>query len=135
MSKSNATGHDVLAAILSGIDPSWRSSATMFVALHTANPGVAGIATTNEVAYGGYTRVTLTKATAWVDSGATFTNATNIVFPLCTSGSAVITHFSLVSTVSGTGQIFYSGALSASLSVVVNIQPQFIAGALSLSEA
>lgn len=133
MSMSNATENDVLKMILQGVDPSWRSSSNVYIALHTADPGEGGGATTNEATYTGYARVAVAKSTGWTDGGSTFTNASLIQFPQCTGGSNVITHFSIVTTASGAGQILVSGALTSSLSVSSGIQPQFSAGDLSVA--
>lgn len=42
MSMSNTTENDVLKMMLVGTDPSWRAGATVWIALHTADPGEAG---------------------------------------------------------------------------------------------
>ena len=134
MSKSNTTENDILKAMLQGTDPSWRSGATIYVALYTADPGEAGTAITNECAYGSYARVAITKSSGWTDAGSTFSNSGLLQFPECTSGSETITHCALVTTASGAGQIIVSGALTASRSVSSGIQPQFAIGALTITE-
>ena len=134
MSKSNTTENDVLKMILQGTDPSWRAGATLYIALHTADPGEAGTAITSEADYTGYARVAVTKSSAWTDGGASFENAALIQFGQCTAGTNAITHFSIVTTASGAGQILYSGALTATLNVASGIQPQFAAGDLTVTE-
>lgn len=134
MSKSNTTENDFLKMVLQGTDPTWRAGASLYVALHTADPWEAGVQTTSEAAYTGYARVALTKASDWTDGWATFTNANLIQFPTCTWGSAVCTHFSIGTVISGAWQILYSWALSSSLSVSNGIQPQFPVGQLSVTE-
>lgn len=134
MSKSNTTENDFLKMALQGIDPSWRAGATLYCALYTADPGDAGTATTNEATYTGYARVAQAKATSWTDGGSSFSNATLVQFPKCTEGTNTITHFAIVTTASGAGQILYSGALSSSLAVSNNIQPQFGIGELVVNE-
>ena len=133
MSKSNTTENDVLKANLKGTDPSWRSNASRYIALYTADPGEAGTATTNETSYTDYARVAVPVAD-WTDGGSTFTNTNLLQFPVCGATGAIITHVAIVTTSSGAGQILYSGALSASLAVAKLIQPQFAVGALSVSE-
>lgn len=133
MSMSNTTENDVLKMMLEGEDPSWRAGATVWIALHTADPGEAGTATTSEATYTSYARVAVTKATGWTDGGATFSNAALVQFPQCTGGSNAITHFSVVTTSSGAGQILVSGALSATLNVATGIQPQFAIGDLDVT--
>ncbi len=80
----------------------------MYIALHTADPGEAGVQNTTEAGYTSYARVATTKSTAWTDAGSTFTNANLIQFPTCTGGSAVCTHFSIGTLASGAGQILLS---------------------------
>lgn len=134
MSKSNTTENDFLKMALRGTDPAWRAGATAYIALHTADPGEAGTAITSEATYTSYARVAITKASAWTDGGSSFTNANLIQFPQCTGGTNALTHFSIVTTASGAGQIIYSGALTATLNVASGIQPQFAAGDLEVTE-
>ena len=134
MSKSNTTENDILKMILQGTDPSWRAGATQYCALYTADPGDAGTAVTSEATYTSYARVAITKATAWTDGGSSFINTDLVQFPKCTGGTNTITHFAIVTTASGAGQILYSGALSSSLAVSNNVQPQFGAGELVITE-
>jgi hypothetical protein len=134
MSMSNTTENDVLKMRLQGTDPAWRAGATAYVALYTADPGEAGTAITNEAAYGSYARVAITKASAWTDGGSSFSNAALIQWPACTSGTETLTHFAIVTTASGAGQIIDSGALSASLGVSSGIQPQAAIGALVVTQ-
>lgn len=134
MSKSNATENDVLKMMLQGIDPAWRANATCYVALYTADPGEAGTAITNEATYGSYARVAITKSSGWTDGGSTFSNASLVQLPECTSGSNALTHFGVVTTASGAGQLITSGALSSTLNVSSGIQPQFAAGTLDVTE-
>lgn len=133
MSMSNDTENDILEAILKGTDPAWRAGATIYVALYTADPGEAGTAVTNEATYTSYARVAVTKATGWTDNGSTFENAALVQFPQCTGGTNTITHFGLVTTASGAGQLLVSAALSSSLAVSSGIQPQFAAGDLTVT--
>lgn len=132
MSKSNTTENDVLAANLKGTDPSWRANANRYIALYTADPGEAGTAITDECAYGSYARVAVPVAD-WTGTNP-LSNTNLLQFPACTSGSETITHVAIVTTSSGAGQILYSGALTASRAVSSGIQPQFAAGALTVSE-
>jgi hypothetical protein len=135
MSKSNTTENDTLDAILRAVDPSWRSNASRYVALYTADPGEAGTAVTSEATYGSYARVTVTAATGFTAaSGGSTSNTGLIQFPECTSGTNTITHVAIVTTTSGAGQILYSGALTASRSISSGIQPQFAIGALVVTE-
>ena len=132
MSLSNTTENAALKMFLQGTDPSYRSGATQYLALFTADPGeTASLAA--EAAYTGYARVALTKASAWTDNGSTFVNAALVQFGACTAGTSAITHFAVVDTASSAVALMISGALSSTLNVSSGIQPQFAAGALSIS--
>jgi hypothetical protein len=133
MSKSNATEVDVLKANLKGVDPSWRANANRYLAWHTADPGEAGSAITNEATYGGYTRTPIPIAD-WDEVGSIFDNTNLLQAPVCASGSQTLTHVSIVTTAAGAGQIIYSGALITPIPVAPPIQPQFSPGALTVTE-
>lgn len=131
MSMSNATENATLKMHLQGSDPSYRAGATQYLALFTADPGEVG-SLAAEADYAGYSRVALTKATAWTDGGSTFTNANLIQFGACTAGNNALTHFAVVDTASGAVNQMITGALSSTLNVSAGIQPQFSAGQLSI---
>lgn len=107
---------------------------SLYVSLHTGDPGEAGDQTTSETSYTSYARVAvLRNGTGWTVSAAEATNAALVQFPQCTGGSATITHVGIGTASSGAGKLMFSGALSASLSVSSGIQPQFAAGALDIT--
>ena len=132
MSMSNATENQTLKMHLQGTDPAYRAGDTQYLALFTADPGETG-SLAAEATYTGYARVALTKASAWTDSGSTFTNANLVQFGACTAGTSAVTHFAVVDTDSGVVDQMISGALSATLNVSAGIQPQFQAGSLSIT--
>ena len=133
MSKSNSTETDVLAIIFNATAFSWNAATNLQVNLHTADPGEAGTTATSLATYGGYAAVTVARTSGgWTVSGNTAQNVALIQFPQCTSGSNTLTHVSICP--SGSTQILYSGALNSSLAVSTGIQPQFAAGALSITE-
>ena len=133
MSKSNATETAILSYIFTATSPAWAAATDLDIHLHTADPGESGISTTSEATYTSYAAVTVDRAaTDWTVTGNTATNDNLIQFPQCTGGSNTITHVSI--TPQGSTQILYSGALNSSLAVSNGIQPQFAAGALSITE-
>jgi len=145
MSKSNLFENDLLQLIFNNVDIAdigdaggIQNSATagsLYLALHTADPGEAGTAATNECAYTSYARVAVARTVGgWTVSGNAASNTALAQFPECTGGSETITHVSITTASSGTSKILYSGALTASRSVSSGIQPQFSAGALSITE-
>lgn len=132
MSLSNATELDALNVFLRGNDPSYRAGANNYLALFTADPTETG-SIANEATYTGYARVSIPKASSWTGSASPLTNTNLIQFGACTAGASVCTHFAVVDTASGAVNMMISGALAASLSISPGIQPQFAAGALSIS--
>lgn len=98
---------------------------SLFVALHTANPGDAGTQTTSEAAYTSYARVTVARTTGgWTASTASSTSpVANIEFPAATGGSEVETYASIGTLTSGAGIILYYGAISPTISVVNGVTP------------
>lgn len=142
MSKANTTENALLALIFNattfdGIAENDTTSpnTNLYLALHTADPGEAGNQTTNEATYTSYARIAIARSGAgWTVSGNTAQNAALAQFPQCTGGTNTITHVSIGLLSSGAGTILYSGALNASLSVANLIQPQFSAGALTVTE-
>ncbi len=146
MSKSNSFENSLLQLLFNNVDianigdaAGLQNSATagsLYLALHTADPGEAGNQTTNECAYGSYDRVAVARtAGGWTVSGATAVNAALAQFPECTSGSETITYVSIGAEAYPTaGMILYSGALTASRSVSTGIQPQFAATSLTVTE-
>lgn len=131
MSLSNTTETDLLTYIFDTTAPGWASNSDFWVALHTADPGEAGTAVTSEATYTNYARVAVSRTTGFTVSGNSVENAALIQFPQSGGAGVDCTHFSVVTTVSGAGQIIIRGALSATLPTGSGIQPQFGAGDLT----
>jgi hypothetical protein len=139
--KTNQSISDVLNYILRNVAPTWDGATNLALSLHTAAPGLGGSQLTAEATYVGYARVSLARnaAGAWTASvgGTASTNTGLVQFGNCTGGTLpeVITHVALGENPSGAGTVIYTGALTAPLSVNLNIQPQFAIGTLSIVEA
>ncbi len=145
MSKGNTFENELLLLIFnntaialigdaSGLQPS-ATAGSLYITLHTADPGEAGTATTNEAAYTSYARVAVARSGAgWTVTGNAVTNAALIQFPQCTGSSETLTHFGVTTASSGGTKLLYKGALSSSLAVSSGIQPQFAAGDLDITE-
>lgn len=118
----------------SGLQPS-ASAGSLYIALHTANPGAGGNQSTSEAAYIGYARVAVARTSGgWTVSGNAYSNAAAISFPLCTSAEGVSeteTYFSIGTSSAGAGEILLFGALTSSLAVSNGITPNFAVGQLS----
>lgn len=130
MSFGNATEIDLLDYIFQGVSIPWASATELDIHMHVADPGETGTSATSPATYTSYAPVTVDRnSTDWDRSGSTISNAILIQFPKCTGGTNTLTHFSV--TPQGSTQILGSGALSSSLSVANNIQPQFNPGDLT----
>lgn len=110
------------------------TAGSLYVSLHTADPGETGNQTTSEANYTGYARVAVARTSGgWTITANAVENTAAINFGQCTAGSNTITHVAVGTDTSGTGKIIFKGALTAGLSVSTGITPQFAAGALDIS--
>jgi hypothetical protein len=117
-----------------GLLPS-AAPGSLYVSLHTGDPGEGGDQTTSEAAYTSYARVAVARSGAgWTVAADAVANAAAITFPTCTGLTAVCTYFGVGTSVSGAGKLIYSGALTAQLSVSNGITPEFATGDLDISE-
>lgn len=110
------------------------TAGSFYISLHTGDPGEAGDQTTSEATYTSYARVAVARSGAgWTISSANVSNAAAINFPAATAGTNTITHFGIGSDSSGAGNLFFKGALSASLAVSAGITPSFAIGELDVN--
>jgi nucleoside phosphorylase len=115
----------------SGLQPS-ATAGSFYIALHTSDPGEAGVQNTNEASYTGYARVAVARsAGGFTVSGNQVSNTATVQFGECTAGSATVTHFSVGVASSGATAILYRGALSASRAISAGITPLFNASTLT----
>lgn len=136
MSKSNTFENELLLLLFNNVDianigdaAGLQNSVTagsLFLALHTGDPGEAGTATTNEIAYTGYARQAVARSAAgFTVSGNTVTLTNNVDFPEMTGGAGgTVTHFSVVKEVSGASVILYSGTTDPDPVVAVGVTPR-----------
>lgn len=125
---------------LGGLQPS-ATAGSLYNSLHTADPGEGGGQTTNEATYTDYARAGIARALAsWTFSGTSPTQAANailVTFPVAGIGSPqnIITHAGLGTDSAGAaGYLMYSGALTSSLTVNQNVQPEYQIGSLVITE-
>lgn len=133
MSFSNTAETAVLDQVFKGTALPWNANSDLYLALHTADPGEAGTAVTNEATYTSYARIAVTRSTGFTVSGNQVSNSALAQFPQCTGGSNTITHASIVTSSAGAGTIIVRAALNTSIPVSTGIQPQFAANALSFT--
>ena len=145
MSKGNTWENDLMLLVFNNTDAALIGDATglrgsstagsLYVSLHTGDPGEAGSQTASECAYTSYARVAVARSGAgWTVSANAVTNAALVQFPQCTGGSETATYFAIGTASSGAGKVLYSGALNASLAISSGIQPQFSAGEIDGTE-
>ena len=136
MSKSNTFENELLAHIFTnsaiagigdtaGVLPS-AAPGSLYLSLHTNDPGEAGTQATSEISYTGYARVAVVRSAAgFAVSGATVTLANNVDFGEMTAGTGgSVTFFAVGKAASGATNILYSGAVSPSIAVAVGVTPR-----------
>jgi hypothetical protein len=134
MSKSNACETGLLELIfkntnfaLVGDATGLRGSSTagsLYVSLHTADPGEAGDQTTNEIAYTSYARVAVARSgSGFVVTGNSVSPAATVTFPAGTGGSGTATHFGIGTASSGAGVLLYKGTVTPNITCGNGITP------------
>lgn len=122
MSKGNTFENDLLQLIFNNVDialigdaagiQNSAAAGSLYVSLHTAEPGEGGSQTTSETAYTNYARVAVARSVAgWTVSANQVSNAAAVTFPTGGLTGATITHFGIGTDSSGAGKLLYSGPL------------------------
>jgi hypothetical protein len=89
---------------------------SLYISLHTAYPGEAGVQNTSEAAYTGYARVAVARSGAgWTVSGNQVTNAALIAFPAATGGSETEFFAGVGRQVSGATELDYIAPMGTEL--------------------
>jgi hypothetical protein len=105
---------------------------SLYVRLHSADPGEAGTQATSEISYTGYAAVAVARsAGGFTVSGDTVSIAATVQFGECTAGTATAVWFTVGMDPTGAGQVLYRGQLNDSRSISAGITPLFNPGALS----
>jgi hypothetical protein len=118
----------------SGLQPS-GAAGSLYVSLHTGDPGEAGDQTTSEATYTSYARVAVARSGAgWTVTANTVDNAAAVTFPASTGTDNTITYFGVGTAATSTGVLLYSGVLDTPLSVTTGVTPEFAIGALNVTE-
>ncbi len=147
MSLSNASENDLLLLLFNNTNISNMGDATgvrgstgagsLYVSLHTADPGETGVQNTSETTYTGYARVAVARSGAgWTVSGTAPTqvvNAAIITFGTSTVGTPTITHFGVGLESSGATRLLASGVLDNSQVINIGGVNTFAAGALKVT--
>ncbi len=148
MSKSNTWESDLLLLVFNNTNSALIGDATgvrgsstagsLYIGLHTADPGETGTQATNETTYTNYVRVAVARSGAgWTISATAPTQAANaavVTFAQCGVSGATISHVGCGTDSAGAGKLLYSGALTSNLAVATNITPSFAVSALVFTE-
>jgi hypothetical protein len=145
MSKGNTFENDLLLLIFNNTDiadigdaaglQNSAAAGSLYVSLHTADPGEAGDQTTSETSYTNYARQAVARtAGGWTVTANAVANTALVQFPQCGLTGATLTHFAVGTALAAAGKLLYSGSLTSSLAVSSGIQPQFAAGDLDITE-
>lgn len=123
MGTSTATGNNLLLLVFN--TTTWANIAenassspatSLYVALHTADPGAGGTQATSEVTYTGYARVAVARSNVgWTVTSNAVSPAANVTFPTGTGGSGTATFASIGMLSSGAGIILWSGPISPAI--------------------
>ena len=134
MSKSNSWENGLLLLLFnntafanvgdaSGLQPS-GTAGSLYVSLHTGDPGDAGDQENNEANYTGYVRVAVARnGSACVVTNNEVSPASDITFGTCTAGTNSVTHFGIGTAASGPGVLLYSGSVTPTISVTNTVTP------------
>ena len=115
-----------------GLQPS-SAPGNFYIALFTTNPG-DGASITDEATYTGYARKDVARSGAgWTVSGDNCSNVAAITFDQCTGGSDTVTHFGIMTALTG-GDMLYHADLTSSLAISNGITPEFAIGDLDVNE-
>lgn len=137
MSKSNSFENSLLLLVFNntnianvGDATGLRGSTTtgsLYLSLHTSDPGEAGSQNTNEISYTGYARQGLAR------TNTNFSITTNVMslnvnvdFPESTGGTGgTVTHFGVGTDSSGAGTLLYSGTVTPNIVVATGVTPRY----------
>lgn len=142
MSKGNTFENDIIKLIfqstaIANIADNAASGplTSLYLSLHTADPGEGGSQTTSEAAYTSYVRKAVARdATGFDITGNVVTLANDVDFDACTgSPGSDLTHLAIGTASSGAGKILYSGELSPHIAMAIGVIPR-IKQATSITE-
>lgn len=132
--KSDYLENALLALIFNGSaiagladDASSSPLTSLYVSLHTADPGDSGDQTTSEVTYTSYARVAVARSSSgWTVTNGSVSPASDVSFPAGTGGSGTATHFAIGTAETGAGEILYSGTITPNIVLGDGVTPRII---------
>lgn len=136
MSKSNTFENELLLLIFNNIDiadigdaAGLQNSATagsLYLSLHTSDPGEAGTQSTNEISYTGYARQAVARSGAgFTVTGNSVTLTNNVDFPEMTAGAGgTVTHWAVGKASAGATVILYKGTTDPDILISAGVTPR-----------
>lgn len=136
MSKSNTFENELLLLIFNNADiadigdaaglQNSAAAGSLYLSLHTADPGEAGVQTTSEISYTGYARQAVARSAAgFTVSGNSVTLTNNVDFPEMTGGTGgLVTHWAVGVAVSGGTKVLYKGSVSPTITISTGVTPR-----------
>lgn len=125
--KTNYLENAIVNAVLR--NTTYTSPATVYLALHTADPTEVG--NVAEVATGSYARTAIAFA---APSNGAVANSGTVTFPTASADWGTVTHFTIWDASSG-GNCLYYGTLTASKSVPNGATASFAASSVTVTES
>ena len=108
------------------------AAGSLYVSLHSDDPGEAGDQTTNEADYTDYTRIAVGRATGFTVTTAGVYNADVVTFPASVGNSGNVAYWGLGFDETGAGTLLMSDAFDSTLVVVSGVTPQIAASGLQI---
>lgn len=137
MSKSNFLEEAWLKLVFQNVDIAGIGDAgglrgsvaagSLYLSLHTADPGEVGSQATSEISYTGYARQALARnATNFPVTGNTMSLGVNVDFPESTGGTGgTATHFAIGISASGATNVLYKGPVTPNIVVQNGVTPRY----------
>jgi len=100
------------------------TAGSLYVSLHTADPGETGDQTTSECTYTSYARVAVARSGAgWTRTANSISPVSAITFPAGTGGSGTAIYFGIGTASSAAGVLLYSGTVTPNIVTGNGITP------------
>lgn len=101
------------------------TAGSLYLSLHTADPGDAGTVQTSEIVYTGYARIAVARSNVgWTVTGNIVSPAATISFPAGTGGTGTATHFAISYVASGAGNFICAGTITPNIVCGNGVTPQ-----------
>lgn len=148
MSKSNSWENALLLLLFNndnsacaniGDATGLRGSSTagsLYLSLHTADPGEAGAQNTSEISYTGYARKAIARSSSgFTISGNTLTLVADQTFTVSSGGTGgTVMYFGIGTASSGAGVLLYSGTVTPNIVVSSGVTPTITTSGSSITE-